>query len=109
MTDPTPEAELYTRAVEALKRKVSGYTLEESKKTYVWEQGRKRVKDETTVRKDVAPDLAAIRFVLTQLNPALWGLKPGERGAADEEGSGMPDLSRLSQAALEELDRLCEA
>ena len=109
MAEPTPETELYTRALEALKEKISGYTLEESKKTYIYEKGRKRIKDEVTSRKTVGPDLAAIQFVLTNLNPQQWSYKPDNREDPAGQGQGdKPDLSRLSAAALEELNRLCE-
>lgn len=102
------ENELYAEAVNALKQKISGYLLEESKKTYVYEEGRRRVKDEVLTRKAVGPDLEAIRFVLSNLNPRLWSGKPQEREGAEPESGGSPDLSRLSQAALDELNRLCE-
>jgi len=109
MVNPSPPNELYTVALEALKERVSGFTLTESKKTYVYENGRKRVKDETLNKKEVGPDLAAIQFVLTNLAPAQWSYKPDQR-ESEAAGSGpddAPDLSRLSEAALEELNRLC--
>jgi hypothetical protein len=103
------EPELYAEAMNGLKQKISGYLLQESKKTYIYEEGRRRVKDEVLTTKSVGPDLEAIRFVLTHLNPRLWEAKASameELSAADREPA--PDLSRLSQAALDELNRLCE-
>ena len=109
MDDHTPEDELYRQAVDALKRKVAGYVLSESKKTYVYEKGRKRVKEEVLHKKEVGPDLSAIQFVLTNLAPLRWNYKPeGRENPALSPEEDKPDLSRLSQAALEELNRLCE-
>ena len=109
MDDRTPEDELYRQAVDALKRKVAGYVLNESKKTYVYEKGRKKVKEEVVNKKEVGPDLSAIQFVLTNLAPARWNYKPeGKESPALPGNDDKPDLSRLSQAALEELNRLCE-
>lgn len=105
----TIDTDLYTQAVNALKQKVSGYILEESKKTYLYEAGKKRVKDEVLVKKEVGPDLSAIQFVLTNLNPGQWSQKPDEKNSLQyNDTEGKPDLSLLSQAALDELNRLCE-
>ena len=109
MNDPVPENDLYRQAVEALKRKVGGYLLTESKKTYGYENGRKKVKEEVIHKKEVGPDLSAIQFVLTNLAPARWHYKPeGREGFPTSGPEAKPDLSRLSGAALEELNRLCE-
>jgi hypothetical protein len=92
----------------ALKQRVGGYTHEESKTTYAYNgEGERFVKDEVLTRKTIGPDLAAIQFVLTNLNPARWNARAGakeEGGAADLPAV---DLSQLSQAALDELNGLC--
>ena len=110
MANPTTENKLYKQALDALKEKIGGYTLTENKKTYTYENGRKRVKDETISKKAVGPDLAAIQFVLTNLAPQQWSYKPEtrENEVSDyADSDNKPDLSRLSEAALEELNRLC--
>jgi len=110
MANPTTENKLYKQALDALKEKIGGYTLTENKKTYVYENGRKKVKDEIVSKKEVGPDLAAIQFVLTNLAPQYWSYKPDARENEGPDGIGFderPDLSRLSEAALEELNRLC--
>ncbi|MDL2230556.1 hypothetical protein LJB87_02040 [Alistipes sp. OttesenSCG-928-L06] len=109
MTNPDNENQLYTQALKALTERVMGYTLTEQKKTYVYENGRKKVKDEVVSKKEIGPDLAAIQFVLTNLAPQRWSGKPDTR---ETDGYGLsadekPDLSRLSEAALEELNRIC--
>ena len=110
MVNPKTENELYTTVLDALKKKVGGYTLTEQKKTYTYENGRKKIKDESITKKEVGPDLSAIQFVLTNLAPHRWSHKPDERerDGTQPDTDNKPDLSRLSEAALEELNRLCD-
>ena len=62
-----------------------------------------KIKERIEVIKDVAPDLSAIIFVLTNRAPAEWRQKPEpETNSADQECSA-PDLSALSDQALNEL------
>jgi hypothetical protein len=99
---------LLNKAVRALQKKVGGYTVEERKTTYIVDaDGRRTVKDEVVVSKEVGPDLSAIQFVLTNLDPARWKQKPGEDGTGGEPAAEETvDLKALSDAAMEELKRL---
>jgi len=107
MPSKTAEKKLYAEAMNALKQRVSGYTHEESKTTYVYSaEGERVVKDETVTRKYIGPDLSAIQFVLTNLNPGQWNSKAGAKEETPGESAAL-DLSRLSQAALDELNSLC--
>lgn len=102
---------LLNKAMRALLKKVAGYTTTERKTTWVVDaDGERAVKDETTIIKEVGPDLSAIQFVLTNLDPARWKQKPGEGDAAAEETAvETVDLKALSDAAMQELKKLCEA
>jgi len=95
----------------ALLKKVAGYTTTERKTTWVvGAEGERAVKDETVILKETGPDLSAIRFVLTNLDPARWKQKPGEGDAAtDAPAAETVDLKALSDAAMAELKKLCEA
>lgn len=106
MPEKKNEYDLYKQAVNALKQKVTGYSIEESKKTYVYDNGRKKVKDQTVVKKEIGPDWAAIQFVLTSLNPEQWS-KNADKKTNETDREWLPDLSKLSQAALDELNALC--
>ena len=106
-------------ALRGLVRRVRGYVLEERKMTFeLNEQGLKRMKGEVVTCKEVAPDLTAIVFVLTNADAAHWPLLPGKgksRGngaveccdSAQNEEVAL-DLSRLSDVALDELMALFE-
>jgi hypothetical protein len=102
---------ILNKAVKALQKKVAGYTVEERKTTYTVDtEGQRTVKDEVVVSKEVGPDLSAIQFVLTNLDPARWKQKPGEDGTSGESAAEETvDLKALSDAAMQELKKLCEA
>lgn len=101
---------IYITAIEALKHKVEGYTATECKTTYTSDAaGNKAVKDEVYTTKYFPPDLSAIVFVLTNLAPGQWRQKQAELSdAPGAETIEQPDLSRLSETALRELDELCK-
>lgn len=138
---PTGEAQrnaLEKKALQGLARCVRGYTMQEVKRTYEPDpEGGRRLKSEVVTRRTIAPDLDAILFALTNLNPDRWQAKPApgsavksaagttspERNGAnaprtpdrssppddDASGDDMPvDLSALSDAALAELSALPE-
>ena len=95
---------LLVESLTALRQKVKGFQMVETKTTYV--QGADnlmKIKERIEVIKDVAPDLSAIIFVLTNRAPAEWRQKPEpEINSADQECSA-PDLSALSDQTLNEL------
>ena len=95
--------------LKALTQRVCGYTAEERKTVYVINtEGERAVKEETCICKEVAPDLTAILFVLTNLDAKQWRMKPDENGSyPTEEPVSGPDLTRLSEHALRELEELC--
>jgi hypothetical protein len=101
---------ILNKAVKALQKRVCGYTTEERKTTYTVDaDGARTVKDEVVICKEVGPDLAAIQFVLTNLDPVRWKQKPGEGEGFDEPEAGEAvDLKALSDAAMQELKKLCE-
>ena len=62
---------LYPKALKSLEKRIRGYLLKEVKTTYEYDgDGNKRIKNETITRKQVAPDLAAITFALSNLDLA---------------------------------------
>lgn len=101
---------LLNKAVKALQKRVCGYTTEERKTTYTVDaDGERLVKDEVVIVKEVGPDLSAIQFVLTNLDPVRWKQKPGEGELSGEpEAAESVDLKALSDAAMQELKKLCE-
>lgn len=99
---------LYRMALKALTQRVSGYMLEESKKTYTLSaEGQQILKDEVLIRKEIGPDLSAILFVLTNVAPAQWRMKPDEGPLTAPDSDPGLDLNRLSEQALRELEKLC--
>ena len=97
--------------MKALQKRVSGYTTEERKTTYTVDtDGSRVVKDEVVICKEVGPDLSAIQFVLTNLDPVRWKQKPGENSESEESPADTPvDLKALSDAAMNELKKLCDS
>lgn len=96
------------KALRNLAKKVRGYPTREIKTIYEYTaDGEKRIKSETVVRKSVPPDLAAITFTLTNLDPEHWSAKPAATGQPFAE-LPQADLSRLSEEALRELSGLGE-
>lgn len=96
---------LEKKAVKALMKCVAGYTAKEVKSTYEVdkENGIKYIKSEVITTKTVPPELSAIIFALTNLNPAKWKAKP-EASAGEKDSPGDPvDLKELSEATLKEL------
>ena len=68
---------LEKKALQGLARCVRGYTMQEVKRTYEPDpEGGRRLKSEVVTRRTVAPDLDAILFALTNLNPDRWQAKP---------------------------------
>ena len=80
---------LYPKALKSLEKRIRGYLL-----------------------KEVTPDLAAITFALSNLDPQRWRAKsaadtgsPPDNDTADDD---RPDLSGLSEQALREISGLSE-
>ena len=81
---------------------MAGYTQKEIKTIYEYDpDGTRRIKSETVIRKQVGPDLAAITFALTNLDPQHWRAKP-ETGA-DASPADWSDWSDWSDEALREI------
>ena len=104
---------LSSKALKSLEKRIRGYLLKEVKTTYEYDgDGNKRIKNETITRKQIAPDLAAITFALSNLDPQRWRTKPAagtscppDDNTADDD---RPDLSGLSEQALREISGLSE-
>lgn len=80
-TPAVPIRSLHDKALKSLARRMTGYTQKEIKTIYEYDpDGTRRIKSETVIRKQVGPDLAAITFALTNLDPQHWRAKP-ETGA----------------------------
>lgn len=105
---------LYPKALKSLEKRIRGYLLKEIKTTYEYDgDGNKRIKSETITRKQVAPDLVAITFALSNLDPQRWRAKsaagtdsPPDENTSDDD---RPDLSQLSEQTLREISGLSES
>ena len=95
---------LYERALYALLRKVRGYVFREVKTTYEYDTtGEKKVKNEVVTRKRQGPDLAAIIFVLTNVDPQHWRAKGYTEQNSITDSVTSPDLSTFTDPELQEL------
>lgn len=95
---------LLDEALGALRQRVKGFQMVETKTTYVsGADNLMKVKERVEVIKDVAPDLSAIIFMLTNRAPNEWRQKPEPEVNNVESDSASPDLSALSDQALNEL------
>ena len=97
---------LVVEAKKSLKKKIQGYTVEETKVVTVPskeldENGRPkpRIKEQTTVKKHIAPDITAIIFALTNCDPESWR----NRQYSEITGKGGKDL--IKQLPEDELDK----
>ena len=93
-------------AEKSLLKKIQGYTVEETKVVTVPskeldENGRPKtkIKEQTTVKKYIAPDTAAIIFALTNGKPGTWR----NRQYSEITGKGGKDL--IKQLPDDELDK----
>ena len=76
-------------AKESLRKKVTGYEVDEKKTVYVnGKDGKPQIKEQTTVRKHFQPDTAAIQFVLTNKAPEEFK----NRQTSELTGKGGKDL-----------------
>ena len=97
----TLKEKIQQKALLGLAQCARGYVACEKKETFdIGPDGEKMLRGTVITRKRVGPDLAAIQFILTNLNPAAWQLKPSPIPLSAEEE---PDLSELSVQTLEEL------
>lgn len=104
-----PENPLCTKAIKSLAKRIQGYVLKEVKTTYEFDaEGNKRIKNEVVTRKQVVPDLSAITFTLTNLDPQRWKTKPSSLTESDPDVEEKTDLSQLSESALREISGLME-
>ena len=95
---------LLDEALVALRQRVKGFQMVETKTTYVLgSDNLMKVKERVEVIKDVAPDLSAIIFMLTNRAPSEWRQKPEPEVNNVESDSPSPDLSALSDQTLNEL------
>ena len=93
-------------AKKSLLKKIQGYTVDETKVVTVPskeldENGRPkpRIKEQTTVKKHIAPDTAAVIFTLTNGEPETWR----NRQYSEITGKGGKDL--IKQLPDDELDK----
>ena len=100
---------MIVEAVNALRQRVRGFQIVESKTTFVMGADNiLKVKERVDVTKDVAPDLAAIEFMLTNRDREHWQHKPEVNSVnVEAEHCHNVDLSKLSEQALEELYKAC--
>ena len=95
---------LLDEALVALRQRVKGFQMVETKTTYVLgSDNLMKVKERVEVIKDVAPDLSEIIFMLTNRAPSEWRQKPEPEVNSVESDSPSPDLSALSDQTLNEL------
>lgn len=74
---PDPVTRLHDKAIEGLIRRVRGFMTSEKKITYErGAQGERIARGEVVTRKQVSPDLQAIIFTLSNLDPESWKAKP---------------------------------
>lgn len=97
----TLKEKIQQKALLGLAQCARGYLSYEKKETFeIGPDGEKILRGTVVTRKRVGPDLAAIQFILTNLNPSAWQLKPTAVSLPPEED---PDLSALSVQTLKEL------
>ncbi len=112
-TEPVDRADpssgvLVRKALAGLKKRVAGYDATERKTTYEpAADGQQSVKSEIATTKHYPPDLNAIEFVLTNLDPQRWSAKPVATTGETPSERATPDLSQLSDRALRELLDVC--
>lgn len=76
-------------AKESLRKKVTGYEVDEKKTVYVnGKDGKPIIKEQTTIKKHFQPDTAAIQFVLTNKAPEEYK----NRQTSELTGKGGKDL-----------------
>lgn len=74
------------------------------KTTYEYDTtGEKKVKNEVVTRKRQGPDLAAIIFVLTNVDPQHWRTKGFTEQNSISDSVTSPDLSAFTDPELQEL------
>lgn len=96
--------ELVDEALSALRQRVKGFQSVETKTTYILGADNiLKVKERVEVVKDVAPDLSAIIFMLTNRNPVVWRQKPETVVDNSESDNSVSDLTALSDQTLNEL------
>lgn len=100
---PTPQM-LCGQALRELLRRVRGYVVREEKTTYEYDgAGEKRIKNEVVTRKRQGPDLSAIIFVLTNIDPQHWKAKGFTEQDQALNPAALPDFSALTDPELQEL------
>lgn len=91
------------KALRGLDRRVSGFSVRETKIVYEYDDdGNREVKNETVVTKKILPDIPAIVFTLTNLDGKRWKSKPDaatESPYATEDD--IIDLSQVSEDILQ--------
>lgn len=95
---------LYDRTLQGLLKRVRGYAVREVKTTYEYDSaGEKRIKNEVVTRKRQGPDLSAIIFVLTNIDPQHWRAKGFTEQDPALNPVSLPDFSALTDPELQEL------
>lgn len=96
---------LIKEAKESLRKKVTGYEVDEKKTVYVnGKDGKPVIKEQTTIKKHYQPDTAAIQFVLTNKAPEEYK----NRQTSELTGKGGKDLIPARVLSKQEMKQVLE-
>ena len=96
---------LIKEAKDSLRKKVTGYEVDEKKTTYVnGKDGKPIIKEQTTIKKHYQPDTAAIQFVLTNKAPEEYK----NRQTSELTGKGGKDLIPARVLSKQEMKQVLE-
>ena len=91
-------------AQKSLLKRVKGYEVEETKTVYSDNNGKPKIKERTVTKKHVAPDIAAVIYTLSNVDPENWKNRQsaeitGKNGGAVEI-KGEFDVTKLTEDEL---------
>lgn len=91
-------------AQKSLVKRVKGYEVEETKTVYSDNNGKPKIKERTVTKKHIAPDIAAVIYTLSNVDPENWKNRQsaeitGKNGGAVEI-KGEFDVTKLSEDEL---------
>jgi hypothetical protein len=91
-------------AQKSLLKRVKGYEVEETKTVYSDNNGKPKIKERTVTKKHIAPDIAAVIYTLSNVDPANWKNRQsaeitGKNGGAVEI-KGEFDVTKLTEDEL---------
>lgn len=91
-------------AQKSLLKRVKGYEVEETKTVYSDNNGKPKIKERIVTKKHIAPDIAAVIYTLSNVDPANWKNRQsaeitGKNGGAVEI-KGEFDVTKLTEDEL---------